>query len=119
MKKIVTAATAIGAFAPAFAFAAPLATGFGPTLQSTVDTIGAVVNALIPIAFAAALLFFFWGLAKYLLGDATEHEKGRNLMIWGVIALAIMASVWGIAAVLRTTFGVGADTTATVPKVTP
>ncbi len=117
MKKTVSAAIALGAFAPMLALAAAPLGGLGTTAESAVATIGAIVDALIPIAFAAALLFFFWGLAKYLLGDATEHEKGRNLMIWGVIALAVMASVWGIATVLRNTFGIGAETSATVPSV--
>jgi hypothetical protein len=116
MKKLISL-SALGMFAPVFAFA-QLAGG-GSTIINAVTTLGQVVNALIPIAFAAALLFFFWGLAQYIWGGAEEKEKGRNLMIWGVVALFIMASIWGIVGVLRTTFGVGAATTVVVPGVTP
>ena len=73
-----------------------------------------LVNTLVPIAFTAALLFFFWGLAKFIL-NPDERESGRNLMIWGVIALFVIASVWGITKILGETVGV--DTTITTVKV--
>ncbi len=86
-----------------------------PSLASAADTgniemffeeVGQVVSLLIPIAFALILLFFFWGLAKYMLGDAEDKEKGKNLMIWGVIALFVAASVWGLVAFLGEVIGV-------------
>ena len=45
-----------------------------------------------------ALLAFFWGLAKYIFHSNDEEKKaeGKNIMIWGIVALFVMASVWGI-----------------------
>jgi hypothetical protein len=119
MKKVISLSTlsALAALAPSFAFAAGTLNGVGQTAVSAVGTLQTVVNALIPVAFAAALLFFFWGLAQYIWGGAEEKEKGRNLMIWGVVALFIMASIWGIVGVLQSTFNVGNQNTVTVPGI--
>ena len=60
-------------------------------------------NSLIYVVFGFALVVFFWGLAKFILnsGDEKSHEDGKRLMFWGVIALFIMASVWGIITFLQ------------------
>lgn len=86
-------------------------------LEEFVEGLGNAISVLIPIAFAAILLFFFWGLAKYMFGDAEDKEKGRNLMIWGVIALFVAASIWGLVAFLRDVFGVTDEVAGVNPVV--
>ena len=88
-------------------------------LQTIVRGLGTVVNLLIPIAFAAAVVFFFWGLALYILNSGNEEKKaeGRRIMIGGVIALFIMASIWGVVAFLRNALGVGTNKQEEVPTV--
>lgn len=117
MKKLVSL-SAFGALAPMFAFAQGLS-GLGTTANQIVTTLSTIVNGLIPVVFGAALLFFFYGLARYILGGAEDKEKGRNLMIWGVVALFVMASIWGLVRLLQTTFGVTNNGDVTVPGVTP
>jgi uncharacterized membrane protein YfcA len=66
-----------------------------------------IINPLIGLLFALALAYFFWGLAIFIL-EASEPEarkKGQSMMIWGVIGLFIMASVFGILSVALNTFG--------------
>lgn len=65
-----------------------------------------LINLATPIVVALALLYFFWGLATYILNASNEEKKkdGRNIMIWGILALFIMVSVWGIINVVRDTF---------------
>ena len=69
---------------------------------------GKIVGALIPVVFGLAVLAFFWGVAKYVLqaGNPKVREQGRHLMIWGVIAIFIMSSIWGIVALLGSTLGI-------------
>ncbi|HEY4515709.1 MAG TPA: hypothetical protein VJH67_00800 [Candidatus Paceibacterota bacterium] len=76
-----------------------------------------LVNLLIPIVFALALLFFFWGLAQYILasGDASKLEEGRNKMVWGVVALFVMASVWGLVRFIQTEFKITDNSAIPVP----
>lgn len=88
------------------------------TLFGIINTLGGLLNALAPVVVALALVYFFWGLAQYVLNSADEDKRkeGRNIMIWGTLALFIMLSVWGIINVLQDTFQLD-DTNIQVPGV--
>lgn len=66
--------------------------------QGLIRSLGGIVNSLISLVAALALLYFFWGLARFILraGDEKAREEGKQIMMWGIIALFIMVSVWGI-----------------------
>jgi uncharacterized membrane protein HdeD (DUF308 family) len=65
-----------------------------------------LVGFVIPIAFSLALLFFFWGVAKYILSVGSEKEQGKQIMVWGVIALFVMASIWGLVRFIQGEFNI-------------
>lgn len=89
------------------------------TLQGVLRTFGDLINTATPIIVALALLAFFWGLAMYIWGnkDETDGGKGRDMMIYGIIALFVMVSVWGLINVLGSTFGIDQQTSITPPRV--
>ncbi|HEY4515710.1 MAG TPA: pilin [Candidatus Paceibacterota bacterium] len=64
---------------------------------------GIITNLLIPLAFALCLLYFFWGMAKYIQNSGSEKavEEGKRVMVWGVVALFVVTSVWGIIKFIR------------------
>lgn len=98
MKKYLSLA---GTFAlPAFAFAA--------TFNSIAAQVQDLLNLLIPILITLAVIYFFWGLANYILnsGDTEKKEEGRNIMIWGIVALFVMVSIWGLVGLIGSTFGI-------------
>ena len=69
------------------------------TFGSLVDSAVGYINTIILILMAASLALFFWGIAVYIykLSDSSgAHEKGRQLMLWGVVAFFVMFSVWGL-----------------------
>ena len=68
-----------------------------------------VLNALIPLLIGLALVGFLWGVAQFILAadDVTKRKEGGKKMLWGIIALFVMISVWGLVAILASTFGVG------------
>jgi len=76
--------------------------------NSGVNQVQQIVNLLIPVVTALALLFFFWGLAKFILaaGDEAAKDEGKRIMIWGVVALFVMAAVWGLIQFIGEIFGV-------------
>lgn len=47
---------------------------------------------------ALAIALFFYGLAKFILhaDNVKEHEEGRNLMVWGLISIFILTTLWAI-----------------------
>ena len=81
-------------------------------IQSLIIDVGGLINVLTGVAFALALLVFFWGLAVFIFqtGDESRVSDGKRLMIWGIIALFVATSIWGIVALLQETFGAGGDT---------
>ena len=65
-------------------------------IKNLTTSVGEVVNLVIPILFALALLGFFYGLVRYIFGKEDDKAAAKKTMIWGVIALFVMASVWGL-----------------------
>ncbi len=62
------------------------------------SSIGLVSDAVLVVA-GFALLAFLWGMAKSVFkvgGSESAVEEGRRTMVWGLIALFVMISVWGI-----------------------
>ncbi len=116
MKKLLTAASLV--FAVPF-IALAQTTAAGSTLTSIVTGIKDIVDSLIPIMIGAALVVFFWGLVRYILKQgAGKATNAKNLMIWSLIALFVMVSVWGIIRVAQSTLGISStDTTITAPTV--
>ena len=62
------------------------------------------------VVFAAGFLLFIWGLVKFLWNIDSEsgRDNGKEHMIWGVIGMFIMVSIWSIIAMIDNTFGLGA-----------
>jgi len=88
-------------------------------LFGILETVAELIGFATPIVVALALLYFFWGLAQYILNASNDEKKkeGRNIMIWGILALFIMVSIWGIINVVRDTFGLDSNTDINVPRV--
>ncbi|MEX0652242.1 MAG: hypothetical protein WD509_02645 [Candidatus Paceibacterota bacterium] len=87
-------------------------------LEGAVNAVTSLINVAIPMVLALAVLYFFWGLAQYVLssGDEGKKAEGRNIMIYGIIALFVMVSVWGLIRLLQDTFNLN-NTTPTVPQL--
>lgn len=66
-----------------------------------------VVNPVVELMFAVALIVFVWGVVEMLMkgGDADARTKGRNHMLGGVIGMLIMMSAWGIVNLIANTIG--------------
>jgi hypothetical protein len=65
-----------------------------------------IVAAVLPLIFSAALLFFLWGVMKFIgASDSTKKEEGKKFIVAGLIGLFVMTGVWGIVKIVGTTFG--------------
>lgn len=94
MKKIVFGA---GLFALPFIAAAQAVTD-ASTLFAKVNNI---LNALIPIFISIAVVYLIYAIVRYVIaGNEEEKEAGKKMMIWGVIGLFVILSIWGIVNVL-------------------
>ncbi|MAG12741.1 hypothetical protein CL630_02940 [bacterium] len=80
-------------------------------LIQLIDRFVEILGALIPFLFGIALIGFLWGVAQFVLNADSEDKRrdGKQIMIWGIIGLFVMISVWGLVAVIGGTFGIGVD----------
>ena len=100
---------------PAIASAQPY---LGKTSGILLSAQNIVQETLIPIAFTLSLLYFFWGVAKYIKSEGDGKEEGKKIMIWGIVALFVISSVWGLVYWLRAELGLGDTTSLPIPKIT-
>ena len=81
-----------------------------------INATGGLINKSIAVVVAIALLYFFWGLAKFLFrigGDEEAVKEGKRIMKWGVIALFVMICVWGIVIFMQIALLPGGSSTPT------
>jgi hypothetical protein len=109
MKKFITAATLF--------FALPLiaAAQTPSNLTTLISFVGDILNRVIPVLIALAVVFFFWGLVKYILNP--NHKDGKKTMIAGLLGLFVMVSIWGIIRLMQNTLGVTGAAPVTLPQV--
>ena len=72
--------------------------------------INLINNVFVPVIFAIAFIVFLWGaFSTFILGRDSEDvkEKGRNLMLWGLIGFVVMVSVWGLVNILTGSISFG------------
>lgn len=65
-----------------------------------------ILAPIIPILVAIALLIFLWGVGQLVLsaGNPEKSASGRKFMIWGIVALFVMTSLWGLVKFVQDTF---------------
>lgn len=77
-----------------------------PYSNGIIDLINKV---FVPLLFAIAFLQFVYGVYKFLILGAeneAEREKGKQFVLWSLIAFAVIISVWGLVNVLVQTFNI-------------
>jgi len=88
-------------------------------LMGTLVTINRFLNGLIGVIITIAIIVFFWGLVQYLTSVGEQKHKGLIQMFYGLIAIFVMVSIWGIIHLLQATFGITGANTAIVPAIIP
>jgi TRAP-type C4-dicarboxylate transport system permease small subunit len=72
----------------------------------------AIINPILALLFAAALLYFIWGGFVFIIsaGNDQARSEGRQHMLWGVIGMVIMVSVFALLNIGLNTFNVDRGT---------
>lgn len=66
-------------------------------------------NVVIPLIVALAVLFFIWNVFRFFIlqsGSEEGRQKAKRLMLYGLLALVIILTIWGIVNILIKTFGI-------------
>lgn len=66
-----------------------------------------IIDPAILLIFSFAFVVFLYGLVEFMwdLNQGGETRKGTQHMLYGIVGMLIMVSVWGIIALLDNTFG--------------
>lgn len=87
--------------------------GGGKDFQGIVSLIiTSILNPVVALLVGAAVVYFMWGLLTYVRRGAEEGDrtKGIQMMTYGIFALFVMVSVWGLVYILINTFSLGNPT---------
>jgi len=77
--------------------------------SGTTGIIGVLNTVVIPIIFTLAFIVFIWGVVNYFFihgGEESKREEGRIFILWGIIGMAVLFSMWGIVNILLSTLGI-------------
>lgn len=74
------------------------------TALNILDTLEVVVT----IVFVIAVIVFGWGIVRLIIaaGNPTQIQQAKQFIWWGIIGMAILASITGIIWYLQGYFGV-------------
>lgn len=72
------------------------------------NIISFILQPVIILLFAVALVTFFWGIVQFIATSNTDEgrETGKRNIVWGVVGMLIMFGVYGIIRVVLGTFGI-------------
>jgi len=91
-------------------------------IKSLLEALKELINLTFPVMIGLAIIFFFWGIGQFILNDAGNdktREDGKKKMLWGVIALFVMVSIWGILNWISGTIGIPINTSSNSSTGTP
>lgn len=80
-----------------------------------------VLTSATTLLMTASFVVFFYGVVLFLYhrsnGDDTKLAKDKEAMLWGLLALFVMVSVWGIIKLVQGFFGIQNDNNIQVQSV--
>lgn len=76
-------------------------------LFNLVDRAKDFITRLVPLIIGIAVLYFLWGVLKYVVAkDSEAQQEARSVMVMGIIVLFVMVSIWGLVNLLGETVGI-------------
>ena len=98
MKKILLSLYSTLLFTPMVGFAASQ-----KTVLDLIGTVYAILKQIGPLIMSLAVIYFVWGLMQYLTKEGEDRAKAKDAMVWGIVILFVMVSVWSLVGILRAT----------------
>ena len=109
MKKFIAIVSGAAFLSPMLAFAQQLTDINAVSTKAT--NIGSLV---IGLAISLAVIWIIISVVRYLIaGGEEDRKKGGMAILWGVIGLFVILSIWGLVNILRNSFQTQAGNTTT------
>lgn len=88
--------------------------------RNLIGGVGGLVTMLPPILLGVAVVVFFFYLIKYLIAgknDPAEKKKALTSMIYALVAIFIMVTLWGIVAFFGDFIGINPNVQVNAPAL--
>ncbi len=90
-----------------FLFALPFVASAQGDLQGTIGTVQNLLSLIPTIIITIAVITFMWGIIQYITAkDEAKQKEARSVMLYGIIVIVVMVSIWGIVALVQSTFNI-------------
>lgn len=115
MKKIIALGTVM--FAPVFAYAQT--TSSTRNVNELITFLTQLLSTAVGLILAAAVVYFLWSVFKFVTsaGDEEARAKGQQGIIWGLIGIAVMVSIYGLVNFFTASTGLGGQAPLNVPSL--
>jgi len=76
------------------------------TFASILGTFVEILDLVVTLLMVVSVLGFVFGMVRFIYsaGDEKGRTEGKQVMVWGTLALFCMVAVWGLVRVIKTTF---------------
>lgn len=77
--------------------------------SGTTGIIGVLNVVVAPLIFAFAFAAFIWGVVNYFFlhgSNETKREEGRQFILWGILGMVVLVSVFGFVNILLSALGI-------------
>ncbi|MFA5999586.1 MAG: hypothetical protein WC783_01200 [Candidatus Paceibacterota bacterium] len=79
-----------------------------------------ILNSIIPVLVTLGVVYFVWGVVRYVIADGEEaKDKGREKIVYSIIGFVVIMSLWGFVAIIVNTFNLSASAPALSQITTP
>jgi len=82
---------------------------FVGTAGGTEGVMGALNVVIIPTIITFASFAFVFGVVHYFIingNDESKQAEGRQFVMWGILGLTLLFSVWGVVNLALSTLGI-------------
>ncbi len=117
MKRIISLVLGFS-FIPFVTFASPSSPI--TDLKSLIDFFSKIISeGILPLLIGVAVVAFVYGIIQYFLNPDNEEKRkqGKSYITWGLVALFVMVSFWGIVGIAQKTFDTDGTDTVKIPKI--
>ena len=78
------------------------------TIAGIIGNIHAIIKVLFPFFIGIAVVVFMWAGVQLVLdaGDEAARKSNKDKMLWGLVAIFAMLSVWGLVGIIGNSLGV-------------
>ncbi len=90
------------------------------TIATLLTTLTGILNAVVPFIIGLVVLVIIWGIFTYITkaGEEEKRAEAKKFILYGILGLFIMVSLWGFVGILVNTFGItGTINSGDIPKV--